>query len=655
VALGPLSGSTALRLDIVLRPHHAAALAGLATAVSSPGSAMRGRYATAVELRREFSPTHREVAAATAALDRRGLLVRSVSADRLTLAVSAPESTVSRAMRTGFERYRLADGPVVFTNSSPAVLPASLAPQVQAVIGLSDLSQYAPRSADVGHLAGAGPAPCAVASSQAQSGGFTASRLAAAYGMAGLYARGDTGRGVTVGVFELESNLASDVTAYERCYGIATQVTYRSVDGGPNGPLAGSGEAALDIEDVAGLAPGASIIAYRAPNDAYGPFDEMQYIVDHPQAQVVTTSWGECEQQLGPGRSGALKVARAQQVLLELAAAEGQTWLAAAGDSGSTDCRKPFGGPFDELAVDNPSSQPYVTSVGGTHLDFAVTRHESVWNHSGQVGGYDGLGAGGGGVSKLWPMPAYQSTAPPGLHVISRNSSGRHCGAAAGYCREVPDVSADADPQSGYVFYWDKGWSVVGGTSASGPLWAAVVALTDASAGCGGRRVGFLNPSLYAVASSPAHASDFYDITSGSNDYLLSGYLGGLFPAGSGYDMASGLGSPDVGGPSGTGGLAAALCALRGDLGPAVDSVTPSSGPLRGGNTVTVRGYGFSKVTSVEVGAKRGRFRVRGSASSDPTVIVVTVPRGTGRQWVTVHAAGHSSPHVPGARYTYRR
>jgi subtilase family serine protease len=140
-------------------------------------------------------------------------------------------------------------------------------------------------------------------------------------------------------------------------------------------------------------------------------------------------------------------------------------------------------------------------------------------------------------------MPSYQSAAPASLHVINVESSGSQCKAASGsFCREVPDVSADADPFSGYLIYFDGFWTGIGGTSAAAPLWAAFMALTDASRACAGSSVGFANPALYGVAGS-TYAADFNDITSGNNDY--TGASGGLYEAGVGYDMASGLGTPN--------------------------------------------------------------------------------------------------------------
>ena len=224
------------------------------------------------------------------------------------------------------------------------------------------------------------------------------------------------------------------------------------------------------------------------------------------------------------------------------------TVVSASGDDGSEDC---FPTP-PTLQVDDPASQPFVTGVGGTSLTTNATTgaraSETVWNDGTEVG------ASGGGVSSFWPMPSYQSGAPGSLHVINGNSSGSQCNASSGDCREVPDVSADGDPGTGYVIYWNgsgdaigfppptQGWQVVGGTSAAAPAWAALIALANASGRCAGVPIGFANPALYDAAAS-AYSTDFNDITSGNND--MTGLNGGLYPAGAGYDMATGLGSPN--------------------------------------------------------------------------------------------------------------
>src|SRR5581483_2921077 len=230
--------------------------------------------------------------------------------------------------------------------------------------------------------------------------------------------------------------------------------------------------------------------------------------------------------------------------------------------------------------VDDPASQPFVTGVGGTRVNALGPRpSETVWN--------DGVatGASGGGISTFWKMPDYQTEAPSSLHVINGGSSGSPCGASSGDCREVPDVSADAAPSTGYVIYWNgagtaglgepQGWQVVGGTSGAAPAWAALIALANASSACSGTRVGFANPALYN------DAANFNDTTSGNND--MTGSNLGQFAAGPAYDMATGLGTPN--GAALTGALCADSISL-GNPGTQRSTLnTPVSLQIRGSDT----------------------------------------------------------------------
>ncbi len=193
------------------------------------------------------------------------------------------------------------------------------------------------------------------------------------------------------------------------------------------------------------------------------------------------------------------------------------------------------------LAVSDPASQPYVTAVGGTSFGHGTATlgpppTEQVWNDALHYSD----GAGGGGISKTFTMPAYQQS----LGTVS-GSSGTPCAATGTDCREIPDVSADADPSSGYVIYDSVNglnWNALGGTSAAAPLWAAVVAVV-ASADNNTAGYGTLNPALYLLAEQ-SPGTYLNDVTVGNNDYNATD--GGQYPALPGYDMATGLGTPVV-------------------------------------------------------------------------------------------------------------
>ncbi|MDW5598830.1 S8 family serine peptidase, partial [Conexibacter stalactiti] len=372
------------------------------------------------------------------------------------------------------------------------------------------------------------PQPCQeIADVARRYGVYTMNEIAGAYDLAGFYAAGNGGAGATVALVEYEPYTPRDIQQFQDCYGTDTSITNIDVNGGPGS--AQIGEAALDIEILTALVPEAEILVYQGPND--GSPDVYARIADDNLAQVVSTSWGSCEPFMDQN------TVLAESTIFQQMAAQGQTILSAAGDDGSTDCYDPINNPTQtELAVDDPASQPTVTGVGGTSLLSAGDPPvEHVWND----GDTTRDGAGGGGQSINWPMPTYQ--AGPGV-IGPDSDSAQACMFVQAYCRQVPDVSALADPDTGYVIIHRGDFVVDGGTSAATPLWAAVTTLITRSPGCvaNGGRVGFLNPALYQFARTTLGA--FNDVTIGDNDYL--GVNRGLFPAAPGYDMASGLGTP---------------------------------------------------------------------------------------------------------------
>jgi len=576
--VGSLPNTARMNVTVTLRPRDPAALTAYASEVSTPGSIFYHHYLTVSQFAAAFGPTAAQTQAVVSALRAQGLRPGTASANGLAIPVSATAGQVASAFSVKFHRFALPSGRTAFANTSAPLLDTSVAGFVQGVVGLSTLVQPKPLGLTVAHgvvahvtphVVTGGPQPCSAASGV---GEYTADQLASAYRFSSLYGAGDEGAGQTVALYELEPDKPSDISAYQSCYGTSASVSYVKVDSG-SGSGAGEGEAALDIEDVIGLAPKASILVYQGPNSGSGAYDTYNSIISQDKAKVISTSWGLCESSEGSS------AASSENTLFQEAATQGQSIYAAAGDSGSEDCGT------NSLAVDDPASQPYVTGVGGTTLSaLGPPPAQTVWaddTSSHECGG--GSCGGGGGISSLWSMPSYQSGAPSSLNVINSGSSGSPCQAAGGsYCREVPDVSADADPYTGYSIYYDGQWTGIGGTSAAAPLWAAFTALTNSSSACNGTPIGFANPVLYKAAGS-AYSSDFSDVTSGNNDITHTN--GGKFAAGTGYDMASGLGTP-IGSA-----LSSTLCGGGGGGGttPTVTVTNPGSQTGTVGTAVSVQ------------------------------------------------------------------
>jgi subtilase family serine protease len=517
--LGAVAHNTTVHAAVALAPRDAAGLATYAQAVATPGSPLYHHYLSVGAFAARFAPTAAQVAAVRTSLAKDGLAPGAISANGLTLPVTASAGTVETAFATSLHRFALPTGQTGFANTSQPSIDPSVAGFVQGVVGLNTLAPTTPRIT-VAHAkpraahaasAGANGQGCSAARTEAASqASYTTSQIAARYHLNDLYAAGIEGSGVTVAVYELEPFSSSDVAAFQSCFQTSSTVSTVAVDGGA-GSGSGSGEAAMDVEDVIGLAPRANVRVYEGPATGSGAYDTYARIVSDDAAKIVTTSWGMCE------ADQSTSTAAAESTLFQEAAVQGQTILASTGDLGSDDCSS------HTQSVDDPSSQPWVTGVGASSIQ---SSGETVWNNS--------YGATGGGVSQTWARPAYQAAA-------AQSQSSVSCGAAGTSCREVPDVTANGDPNTGYVIYYNGQWNTMGGTSISTPTWAALAALADSSPACAGHPVGFANPALYKLAAS-AYGANFGDVTSGANGY---DHVAG-FAAGPGYDMASGLGTPNA-------------------------------------------------------------------------------------------------------------
>jgi len=663
--LGVVSARRVLTGDVALEPRDAAALAAYAAGVSSPTSPFYRHYLPPGQFASQFGPSPATIQAVTADLRTAGVDVKSVSANGLLVHFEATTVTASRAFHTALDDFRLADGRTVFAPTSALQLPAAIAPEVQGIVGLDDLVSVVPGvlHGGPGHakaLAPAktattpgGPVACPAAGEDAAlNGGLTDTQIADAYGVDGLYQLGDLGAGQTVAIFESDAFSRGDIWAFDRCYfgaARAAQMLARlhtiDVDGGYQTGT-GVGEAELDIEDVSALAPGAIIDVYEAPGpgNSYEELDEIDAMVQADAARVLSSSYGSnggCDPVTAAEEPGLVQV---ENTLFEQAAAQGQTFLDASGDNGSDSCAYGSTPVAPILSQGDPQDQPYVLAVGGTTITDATTPPtEQVWN-DGAGTPQGGGGASNGGISSIWPAPAWQANSKvPGfddskvVRAAEAVSGNDFCGAAI--CREVPDVAAQADEFTGAVTVYVNpyGWTTFGGTSSAAPLWAAMLSDIEATGACeSGGGPGFVTPKLYSIASVPSeYEASFNDTTKGNNDQY--GAAGGLYPATTGYDMATGLGSPRVTNPDGAPGLAYYLCATPEEIVPTVRRIVPDAVPVAGG-TVSITGSGFEHggvhdVAAVEVGTYRlpaSDYSVLSSTLLKATLPNATTQAGTG-------------------------
>jgi kumamolisin len=377
-------------------------------------------------------------------------------------------------------------------------VPAPLDGIVTAVVGLDNRPQVR--------------AHFRTAAAAAQTTSYTPPQVAQAY----QFPTGTDGTGQTIAILEFGGGFAtSDLQPYFSGLGLQVpSVTAASVDGGSNAPgsdpSGADGEVLLDIEVAGSVAQGAAQVVYFAPNTDQGFIDALSAAAHAtPTPIVISISWG------GPEESWSQQSRTALDQGMADAAALGITVTVAAGDGGSSD-----GETDGKNHCDYPASSPYALACGGTALEAdpgtGAISSETVWNDG------SGGGATGGGISTLYPVPSWQTSA--GVPAASVSTGGRG----------VPDVAGDADPRTGYQVQVDGKQTVYGGTSAVAPLWAALIARLAQSTGT---KFGLIQPLLYSGVTAGTDVAGFNDITSGSN---------GAYSAGPGWDPCTGLGSPSA-------------------------------------------------------------------------------------------------------------
>ncbi|MEI7479135.1 MAG: S53 family peptidase, partial [Actinomycetes bacterium] len=525
--IGQVSASRRFTLTIGLAPKDPSAFDTFVRDVSTPGTPNFRKFLRRGEYARRFGPTAASLAPLVSSLRAAGFRVDPIHGARQFLKVSATAAGISNFFHAEMAQFKTADGSKHFSVTGALRVDATLKPLISGVSGLGSFNTLSPSVTGTRRANVAAPS-CQTATDYATSGyGVTTTQLASAYGLDRYYSAGNTGQGVTIGIYELARYKSSDISAYAACYGVTPNIVNINVDGGPPAysPAysADATEPTLDISHVISIAPGAKVLVYQSPNSTAAnpsaPNDLLARIASDDLAQVITTSWGLCESD-NPDPGGV----NFENGLFKQMAAQGQTFIASSGDNGPADCAGNGSDPVDTGdAVDDPASQPFVTGVGATRTTSFSPLVQSAWGRGSLSGG-----GSGGGISAVWPRPSWQ--------VVSSTDPA----VTASTMRMVPDVALNGDPRSGVLVYQSDqgGWFSIGGTSAASPLLAAITAL--AATGCQ-RSLGFLNPALYQAAL--ASSANFSDVTSGTNSVGSDT----VFNASTGYDLASGLGTPLAG------------------------------------------------------------------------------------------------------------
>ena len=591
-----------MSITVVLQLRDLNGAEALLHSLHTPGDPQFHQFLSSQDFETRFAPTNASVATVAKALAAYGLKTEQTTAT--TLKVSGLPADMERAFSVSLHTYAIPSRGNVpgYTYHAPLTrptVPAAASALIVAVAGLDSRPSFRPRRQVAMSALVSQQAPVSLSSHSNAPQFLTVKDFANLYDVQPLYKQGVSGSGRTIGIMSLAGFTPSDVFAYWNAVGLsvrANRLQVVNVDGGPGAPsdASGSDETTLDIEQAGGIAPGANILVYLAPNTNQGFVDLFAAAIDANKADTLSISWGNWEwfnnldnaPVSNPGVGGPATISTLQAIhqLLVRAAIQGQSVFAASGDSGAFDMNGDLGcfpstSPScnEPLTVDYPASDPAITAGGGTTLPgiqkfcvndactktFSVNvAHEQVWGWDylqglcNKLGVPDPIECGifpvgtGGGVSVFFQTPLYQLFVPG----VQRSQPGQtfvYDGALqftlpSNYSgRNVPDVSFNADPETGYVVYYTSdvsGFGVLsgfGGTSFVAPQLNGVSALLGQY--LGGRRIGLLNYPLYLLAlTGNAYSGPrppLRAIASGDNWF---------YHGRNGYNPAVGLGTMDV-------------------------------------------------------------------------------------------------------------
>ena len=586
-------------VTLILKLHNEAALENYIRQTVTPGSPHYQQFLTTKQFAKQYGATDAEVARVQSYLQSQGLS-SEVLPSHLAIRTTGTVAQFGKLFQTSIHNYVSRENGHSFHKPATAPqVPSAIADVVDVASGLSNEKIYRPHHVSTPAFAalstanGKTNALAAKGSGGSSSnptasgipGEYTVGDVANFYDINPLYQRGVVGRGSTVGIVTLSNFYPSDATAYWSDIGLTTKsnrITQVHVDGG--GAIdGGSGETSIDVEQSGGIAPFADILVYDAPNAGNGYVDAFAQAVSDNIADSISTSWGLPEifnfaalNVTGASDTDTTDVGdlRAFHKIFLEAAVQGQSLFAASGDSGAYDTVRDLGagtgvGEYTApLTVDSPASDPFITAAGGTTTPYSYAfgtgptdsiTQESVWGWDylqNYLDTYIGKGVynlfstgGGGGVSVYWRTPFYQDFTN-GIRRSETKQSLVYNDPSAGPTtllklpghfegRNVPDISLNADPETGYIFVStvDGGLaSGEGGTSFVAPQLNGITALLRQSSG---HRIGLWNPQVYALQNIFGYGkfTPFKSIRAGDNWF----YDGAPH-----YNQGAGIGSLDV-------------------------------------------------------------------------------------------------------------
>ncbi len=527
---GAVEPSTELTyVTLMLKPD--ASLESFLAEQQNPSSPNYRRWLTPEQFGDRFGLSGGDIAKVASWLESQGLKINDVAKGRHWITFSGTAATIGRTLRTQFRRYQV-DGEQHFANATEPQIPAALEPVVVGFDGLDDF----------------GPKPNFIKARSAPNFNYGAGvnylapdDIATIYNVAPLYKAGYDGTGQKIVIVGTSALDLADIRSFRQTYNLPGKDPQQILIGTDPGTNNAMVESDLDLEWSGAVAPNANLIYVYARNVNTA----VQYAIDQNLAPVISMSYGGCEVASSIGLRASAQQANAQ----------GITWIASSGDTGAVQCdnANPNQDATKGLTVSTPASYPEVTAVGGTTFSEGVGNY---WNPANGVNSGSALSyipevpwndsaedlalvAAGGGASAYFSKPLWQT----GPGVPNDNA------------RDIPDVSFAASPNhDGYLVVTFGQVSVVGGTSASAPVFAGIVSLLNqyltANGAQGQPGLGNINPILYRMAQTTNDV--FHDVTTGDikvpcaqgSPACTNGLLG--FSAGPGYDLATGLGSADA-------------------------------------------------------------------------------------------------------------
>ncbi len=535
-------------LTLKISPEKRAKLDRLLVKQQDPASPLYHHWLTPQQFGRRFGPSRADLAVVKHWLRSEGFSIDKVANGRMWINFSGMTSDVERAFHTQIHNY-LVHGVVYDSNATDISIPSVLAPVVAGVVSLNSFP-LKPMNTGFHKLS-----PADAAAVAAKTGGIQADWSGTANGSNGVYtspidwatiydanasySANGNGSGVTIGIVGRTNPGTSNWATFRSVLGLPANTPTIIVNGTNPGDLGAGedGEADLDAEWSGGVAPGATVkfVASKSTSSTDGVDLSAQYIVDNNIADVMSTSFGQCESSMGSSENNFYNNLWSQ------AASQGITSCVSTGDSGPAGCA---GGSASsgsgQSGVNGLASTPYDIAVGATQLSTSSSYWngsgaaisyipETPWNESGTVSGGSGLWSTSSGASNTYSKPSWQSA--PGVPSASH--------------RYLPDVCLDGSDMFfgnyGMLVYTQGSMATTGGTSAASPSFAGVMALIVQKYG----RQGNANTVLYQLGTAQYGSSGpavFHDITSGNNNVPgLTGYT-----ATTAWDEVTGLGTVDV-------------------------------------------------------------------------------------------------------------